>query len=48
MRTLIAIAAAVLSAAAFAAPAGAHIQVRPAVAAPGDPVLFQVDRAGRA
>jgi uncharacterized protein YcnI len=25
-----------------AAPASAHIQVRPAVAAPGDPVLFQV------
>jgi uncharacterized protein YcnI len=26
----------------IAAPASAHIQVRPAVAAPGDPVLFQV------
>lgn len=26
----------------FAAPASAHVQVRPALAAPGDPVLFQV------
>jgi uncharacterized protein YcnI len=31
-----------LLAAALAAPAGAHVQVRPALAAPGDPVLFQV------
>lgn len=29
-------------AAALAAPASAHVQVRPALAAPGDPVLFQI------
>jgi uncharacterized protein YcnI len=37
-RTLIALAGLL----AFAAPASAHIQVRPALVAPGDPVLFQV------
>ena len=37
-----------LLAAALAAPAAAHVQVRPALAAPGDPVLFQVHRPGRA
>ena len=42
MRTLLALAAAVLTAAALAAPATAHVQVRPTVAAPGDPVLFEV------
>ena len=42
MRTLLALAAAVLTAAALAAPAAAHVQVRPTVAAPGDPVLFEV------
>ena len=42
MRPLLAIAAAVLTAAALAAPAAAHVQVRPTVAAPGDPVLFEV------
>ena len=42
MRPLLAIAAAVLTAAALAAPAAAHVQVRPALAAPGDPVLFEV------
>ena len=38
----LALAAAVLTAAALAAPATAHVQVRPTVAAPGDPVLFEV------
>jgi uncharacterized protein YcnI len=42
VRTLLALAAAVLTAAALAAPAAAHVQVRPTVAAPGDPVLFEV------
>ena len=42
MRPLLALAAAVLTAAALAAPAAAHVQVRPTVAAPGDPVLFEV------
>lgn len=42
MRPLLALAAAVLTAAALAAPASAHVQVRPALAAPGDPVLFEV------
>jgi uncharacterized protein YcnI len=37
-RTLIALAGLL----AFAAPASAHIQVRPTLVAPGDPVLFQV------
>lgn len=37
-RTLIALAGLL----AFAAPASAHIQVRPALVAPGDPVLFEV------
>ena len=39
MRLLLAIATAFL---ALAAPAAAHIQVRPALVAPGDPVLFEV------
>jgi uncharacterized protein YcnI len=38
-RVLLAAAAAALV---FAAPASAHVQVRPSLAAPGDPVLFQV------
>jgi uncharacterized protein YcnI len=38
-RALLAAAAAALV---VAAPASAHVQVRPALAAPGDPVLFQV------
>ena len=42
MKALLVLAAAVLTAAALAAPAAAHVQVRPAVAAPGDPVLFEV------
>ncbi len=41
-RPLIAFAAAALAAAVLAAPAAAHIQVRPTAVAPGDPVLFQV------
>jgi uncharacterized protein YcnI len=39
VRLLLAIAAAF---AVLAAPASAHVQVRPALAAPGDPVLFEV------
>ena len=39
MRYLFAVAAAFL---ALAAPAAAHVQVRPALVAPGDPVLFEV------
>jgi uncharacterized protein YcnI len=42
VRSVLALAAAVLTAAALAAPAAAHVQVRPALAAPGDPVLFEV------
>ncbi len=42
MRSLLAIAAAVLGLAALAGPAAAHIQVRPTLVAPGDPVLFEV------
>ena len=42
MRPLLVLAAAVLTAAALAAPAAAHIQVRPTLVAPGDPVLFEV------
>jgi uncharacterized protein YcnI len=38
----IGIAAAVVLALALAGPASAHIQVRPALAAPGDPVMFQL------
>jgi hypothetical protein len=39
VRYLLASAAAFL---ALAAPAAAHIQVRPTLVAPGDPVLFEV------
>jgi uncharacterized protein YcnI len=42
VRPLLALVAAVLTAAALAAPAAGHVQVRPTVAAPGDPVLFEV------
>jgi uncharacterized protein YcnI len=41
-RSLLTLAAAVLTAAALAAPVAAHVQVRPALAAPGDPVLFEL------
>ena len=41
-RPLAILAAAVITAAAIATPAAAHVQIRPTVAAPGDPVMFQV------
>jgi Domain of unkown function (DUF1775) len=42
MRRLVIAAAAILALALAAAPAQAHVQVSPAEAAPGDPVLFQL------
>jgi uncharacterized protein YcnI len=41
-RLLSALAATALASAALAAPAGAHIQIRPTAVAPGDPVLFDI------
>lgn len=42
MNKLLVLLAAALGAAALAAPAQGHVQVRPALVAPGDPVLFEV------